>query len=109
MTAHVLYKDMGAPNVQPFTIEKKDGETWDPESVVSADIRVQKPDETTAETWTATIESQDANGITVVHALDDSDLDVVGMWRAYVRLYDAGGGIVRTYTATFIVKAEFGL
>ena len=109
MTAHVLYKDMGAPNLQPFKIEKKDGETWDPTSVVSADVRVQKPDEETAETWTATITAQDSTGVTVTHALDTSDLDVVGMWRVYVRLYDADGGIVRTYTTTINVKPEFGL
>lgn len=55
-----------------------------------ASFVVTKPDGLTVVTWAATIESQDANAIAVAYMLALGDLDVAGVWSAYVQYLVAG-------------------
>lgn len=63
------------------------GPDFDPMAVTGAVIKVTRPNSSTVITWTATVEEKIAESATVVHvfAPAGTDLNVEGVWRAWVQ------------------------
>lgn len=104
-----LYVGMGAGNGLLFEVRLQDGDTWDPTSIETVEIRALPPSQVAKTFDVTTIVDQSAAGFDVEYPLDEADLDEAGEWRFYLKLIDGDGDVVRTVTQSRIVKAEFGL
>ena len=106
---NALYVGIGPKHRLFFEVRKLTGDTWDPTDVVSVTIRAMPPSGTPKDLTNTTISNQDADGLDVEYPLDTDDLDEVGEWVFYLKMFDADDDHVRTICEARVVKAEFGL
>lgn len=101
--AKPLYVGMAAPNAVRVRVDKAAGDTdYDPTAVTTATIEVTRPDGTTA-SWSTTLSSVSASGLTAAHTLAGGDLTVSGDYSYYVKL-NVPSGWTRTVKRTFPVE-----
>jgi hypothetical protein len=89
--------------VVPLVVTSSD---WDMTQVVSAVLRVQRPDRSQV-TWTASISAQTSVSLRLSHLLAPGDVAQTGQWQIAATLITADGTVISTPADRFVVVSPF--